>query len=99
MVDNRKNTETLPAKKNPLDNLRKGGGRPKGVPNKNSGLVKDMILQALDKAGGADYLAQQAIDNPGPFMTLVGKVLPTQITGDGGGPISLVSISHKDADL
>lgn len=67
-----------------------GKGRSKGVPNKNTALLKDMILKALDKAGGVDYLAAQAEENPGPFMTLVGKVLPMQVTGgDNGEPIKV----------
>lgn len=33
-----------------------GPGRPKGVPNKLTSDVKAMILAALDKAGGAEYL-------------------------------------------
>ena len=64
-----------------------GKGRPKGVPNKTTAAIKDMVLQALDKAGGVDYLVQQSEENPTAFMTLVGKVLPLQITGDGGGPV------------
>ena len=57
----------------------RGLGRKKGTRNKYTAEVKDMILQALDKAGGVDYLAKQAQANPGPFMTLVGKVLPLQV--------------------
>jgi hypothetical protein len=57
-------------------------GRPKGVPNKTTQLLKDAILQAAQEAGGADgvvgYLREQAAVNPGPFMALLGKVLPTQ---------------------
>lgn len=64
-----------------------GKGRPKGVPNKNTTALKDMILAALDKAGGVDYLQRQAEANPGPFLALVGKVLPMQVTGEGGGPV------------
>ena len=41
-----------------------------------------MILGALSDVGGRDYLARQAMENPGPFMTLVGKVLPAQINSD-----------------
>ena len=61
-----------------------GKGRPKGAPNKTTKAVKDMILTALDKAGGEDYFFQQAQANPTAFMTLVGKVLPqdTTITGN-----------------
>jgi hypothetical protein len=64
-----------------------GPGRPKGMPNKNTAAIKDMILAALDKVGGVDYLAAQAEENPGPFMTLVGKVLPMQVQGDRDNPL------------
>lgn len=67
--------------------LPKTGGRVKGKPNKNTTALKDMILAALDGAGGMNYLRRQAVENPGPFMTLVGKVLPLQVTGANGGPI------------
>jgi hypothetical protein len=63
------------------------GGRQKGTPNKSTQAVKDMILEALAQKGGADYLARQADENPAAFMTLVGKVLPLQVTGDGGGAV------------
>lgn len=61
----------------------KGGSR-KGIPNKLTADVKGMILTALDKAGGADYLLAQSAANPAAFMTLVGKVLPKEITGGDG---------------
>lgn len=41
------------------------GGRQKGTPNKIPSDLKVMILGALDKAGGVEYLAAQAIENPG----------------------------------
>lgn len=66
-----------------------GPGRPKGVPNKTTALLKDMILQALDKAGGVEYLERQAAENPGPFLTLVGKVLPMQLTGADGEKLTV----------
>jgi hypothetical protein len=40
-----------------------------------------MILKALDGAGGVDYLQRQAEENPTAFLTLVGKVLPLQLSG------------------
>lgn len=64
-----------------------GPGRPKGIPNKNTTALKDMILKALDQAGGAQYLLEQSEANPTAFLTLVGKVLPLQVTGEGGGPV------------
>lgn len=53
-----------------------GKGRVKGVPNKVTKQLKDMILGALDKSGGEAYLVKQAGENPTAFLTLVGKVLP-----------------------
>lgn len=67
------------------------GGRQKGTPNKQTGLLKDAILLAAERAGGAEgmagYLETQAKANPGPFMALLGKVLPTQLTGDPNAPV------------
>jgi len=31
-----------------------------------------------------NYLVAQAKQIPGPFMTLLGKALPTQVSGEGG---------------
>ncbi|WP_380823353.1 hypothetical protein [Sphingobium xenophagum] len=61
----------------------KTGGRKKGTPNKLTGQVKEMILEALDRKGGADYLERQAEENPVAFMGLVGKVLPMTVAGPG----------------
>ena len=69
----------------------KTGGRKKGTPNKVTGALKDMILTALDNKGGVEYLERQAEANPTAFLTLVGKVLPLQVTGDGGGPLETIT--------
>lgn len=69
-------------------------GRQKGSSNKNTALLKDAILMAADAAhpeGMVGYLTQQAASNPAAFMTLLGKVLPTQIAGDPDNPLNLVS--------
>ncbi len=63
---------------------REGAGRKKGSPNKINAELKDMILGALDDAGGQKYLVKQAKENPKAFLTLVGRVLPKEITGEGG---------------
>lgn len=64
-----------------------GKGRPKGSPNKLTADVKAMILGALDKAGGETYLLEQAKANPNAFLTLIGKVLPKEVTGADGSPL------------
>lgn len=61
-----------------------GPGRPKGSENKITRALKDMILEALEGAGGVDYLVLQAKENPTAFLSLVGKVLPLQVTGGDG---------------
>jgi hypothetical protein len=68
---------------------REGAGRKKGVPNKINADLKEMILGALSDAGGRDYLALRAKDTPAAFLTLVGKVLPMQLAGEGGGPVTI----------
>lgn len=64
-----------------------GKGRPKGVTNKNTRALKDMILTALSDAGGIDYLVEQSKDNPTAFLTLVGKVLPLDVNNNHGGKV------------
>lgn len=70
-----------------------GGGSRKGIPNKATAQLKDMILAALDEAGGAKYLARQAKENPGAFLTLLGKVLPLQVSAgpDEGNVLRIVN--------
>lgn len=70
----------------------KTGGRKAGTPNKVTGELKDMILGALDDVGGKEYLSHQAKENPTAFMTLVGKVLPMQVTGANGGPLQVQEV-------
>ena len=67
----------------------KTGGRQKGSLNKLSADIKAMIVGALEDVGGRDYLAARALDAPAAFLTLVGKVLPLQMAGDGGGAVTI----------
>ena len=68
-----------------------GNGRPKGSMNKNTKAIKDMILAALDKAGGEEYLLRQSEENPTAFLTLVGKILPSELNAkvENSGNIGL----------
>lgn len=68
-----------------LDGLTNAGkGRKKGVPNKTTKALKDMILGALDQKGGTEYLVKQADENPVAFLSLVGKVLPMTVSNSDG---------------
>jgi hypothetical protein len=78
------------AKGKPENLTRAGMGRPPGAVNKTTALLKDAILQAAERAGNTlgdagliSYLEVQAVTNPGPFMSLLGKVLPMQVQGMG----------------
>jgi hypothetical protein len=71
----------------------KGGSR-KGIPNKNTKAIKDMIEGALQDVGGQAYLAQQARENPAAFMQLIGKILPKDVNlgGQPGNPVQVTKI-------
>ena len=89
----------LPAKRRVGDGT-PGPGRPKGVPNKNTTLLKDAILEAATKAGGrtglVGYLTKQAKENPQSFMPLLGKVLPMQVQLEGAVRIERVDVVFVD---
>lgn len=67
-------------------------GRTKGVPNKVTTELKEMILQALQNKGGVKYLEEQADKSPTAFLALVGKILPLQLTGNDGEAIKIISV-------
>lgn len=66
---------------------RKTGGRVAGTPNKVTAALRDQILAALANSGGVGYLEGLARQQPVAFATLLGKVLPMQVTGDQGGAL------------
>ena len=53
-------------------------------------------MGALQDVGGRDYLAARALDQPVAFMSLVGRVLPLQVTGENGGAL-VVDFRWADA--
>lgn len=72
-------------------------GKPKG-PNKQSKIIKEMIMAALDRVGGDEYLAKQAIETPAAFLALVGKVMPLQVEGEDGGPVMIITGVRREGD-
>jgi len=72
-------------------------------PGKATKELKEMILGALDGAGGQAYLEAQAIENPTAFLSLLGKVLPMHLNVDvratiSADPMSLDDWSNKYAE-
>lgn len=68
-----------------------GHGRTKGALNKTTKAVKEMVVEALSRVGGAKYLAEQAVANPSAFMSLVGRVIPTELKHEGGMVIQVIT--------
>lgn len=88
-MDKEPKTVEKPKRKPPA----KGGSR-KGIPNKNTAELKNMILEALHESGGVDYLKRQAKAKPVAFMALLGKVLPMTIQGTGDDGQIIVEITR-----
>jgi sarcosine oxidase gamma subunit len=80
--------------KNPIENIpphRRALGRPKGVNNQKTVILKDALMQAAAAAGDeidheaykglVGYLLHLAMNKPELFAPLLGKVIPLQVTG------------------
>jgi hypothetical protein len=82
------NTILPPVKRKPPS---AGRGRKKGELNKTTRAVKDAIIYAAEKLGGADRLVewvQEDAQNERIFWgTIYPKLLPLQVSGEGGGAI------------
>ncbi len=79
-----------------------GKGRPKGVPNRTTVTVKAVIEAAADAIGGAERMAAWVRENPDNerlfWSVIYPKLLPLQLTGEGGGPIAVVGVIEEAAD-
>ncbi len=88
------------AKGGPKKGSPKTGGRKAGTPNKVSKTLKEAIIEAANLAGGkagmTGYLLEQAEKNPGPFMSLLAKVMPLQLSNDPDNPVPAFVISFID---
>lgn len=70
---------------------RKTGGRVKGTPNKTTQAAKDAIASVAAGLGGADRMLEWAQSDPINerifWQNIYPKLLPLQVTGEGGGPL------------
>ncbi|MEH6743895.1 hypothetical protein [Hyphomonas sp.] len=73
----------------PRGGKREGAGRKKGSVAPATKLLKDAILEAAAAVGSDDkgkgklvgYLTERAKDQPVAFMSMLGRVMPMQVTG------------------
>ncbi len=83
------------SKKSGPGGARPGAGRPKGSLDKGNAIIRQMACDALSEVGGVSYLAEVARSHPPAFLGLLGKVLPTQITGPEDGPVQFQTITRR----
>lgn len=79
--------------KNRIGAGKAGPGRPKGLPNKTTAAVKDMLREALDECGGVVYLVEKAKEHPVAFLGLIGKLIPTEVKGDVDSTVTIKVIT------
>ena len=73
-------------------------GRKKGSVNKVTADLKGMTLAALDKLGGIKYLTELGKNHPQSFVSLLGKILPTQVNATMDGEVKLTHITRRIID-
>lgn len=72
-----------------------GAGRKKGVPERNTRILRDALILAAEAAGGGSkdglvvYLTEVARDHPVAFINTLGKVLPLEIKTNGAAHITI----------
>jgi hypothetical protein len=61
---------------------KKTGGRKKGITNKMTKTLKEMLMGSLDAVGGQEYFERQAEANPVAYMTIIGKLIPSELKAE-----------------
>lgn len=80
--------------------FKKGEKRPgqgKRGPNKTTLIAKEAIAEAAAQLGGTKRLVAWAKEDPANervfWGTIYTKLLPLQVTGEGGGPLQIIASS------
>lgn len=81
-----------------------GKGRKKGVPNKTTAAIKTAIMAVYEALQEGEeephgHFLNWARETPTEFYKLASKLLPLQLTGDDGDPLSMtVDVSNLSPD-
>lgn len=84
-----------------------GSGRKKGQQNRQTVVLKDCIIQAMNMVGrdgkgkeaAAGYLAHLAWKHPDIMGRLLEKMLPYSLSGAGGGPVQVEYTNREEIIL
>ena len=69
-------------------------GRPRGAADAMSLEVKEMVRQALDEEGGVEYLRQVARDHPQAFLSLLARLISTELKASIEGVVPMVVVRN-----
>ncbi len=69
-------------------------GKPKGAVNRTTKSAREAFAFAFDYIGGAEALGKWAQDNQSQFYTLYGRLIPVDISGEGGEAVP-VKVIHE----
>ena len=61
----------------------------KGSPNKLGARAKDNIAAVFNRLGGTSAMAAWAEENKTEFYRIYARLVPTQVTGEEGGPVKI----------
>lgn len=74
---------------------RSGSGRKKGVPNKITTSMREMVMQAFNDVGGVKAFAEwgKKQENRKDFYMITARLIPVEMTGANGAPLPTVVIN------
>jgi hypothetical protein len=89
------------ANKGSFTKERPGPGRPRGVPNKFTGELKEAILAGVNgsnKQGVAGFVLDLSLDTPTSAAALLGRLIPVSMVGTLDGTILVRHVDETAPD-
>ena len=77
------------------------GGRPRGVPNKFTGELKEAILAGVNgshRLGVSGFVLKLSLDTPTSAAALLGRLIPVSMVGTLDGTIIVRHVDETAAD-